>query len=392
MRIGIVLTGVPAYSETFFRNKIKFLQERNGVDVILFADRQIPELRWSLCNIVYGRDDGRSGVLFRVTNLIKIFLTHPDKTSRLFVMNLSSGFSLRENIQSITRSAHIFTHTLDWLHYGFGTMAIGRENVARVMKAKMAVSFRGFDHYIYPLKNPGCYTRIYRTTDKFHVLSEAMKLQLVAAGNEISKIEVITPAIDIEKFNRREPAEKLYDGILKLVTVARLHWTKGLAYTLEGLAILKERGINFRYTIIGEGSERERLMFLAHQFGMSEQVDFCGRKESLDVIEYLRKGEIYIQYSIQEGFCNAALEAQAMGLLCVVSDADGLVENVVHNETGWVIPKRNPHALANQLHAITLMTSEKLDDIRVRARSRIVEDFSLLQQAKKFQDFYKQVE
>ena len=59
--------------------------------------------------------------------------------------------------------------------------------------------------------------------------------------------------------------------------------------------------------------------------------------------------DIYIQPSIQEGFCNSVLEAQAMGLLVIVSDAEGLHENVINNVTGWVVKKRNPILLSEKL-------------------------------------------
>ena len=41
------------------------------------------------------------------------------------------------------------------------------------------------------------------------------------------------------------------------------------------------------------------------------------------------------------------LEAQVMGLLSIVSDANGLPENIIHNYTGWVVPKMAPKLLAN---------------------------------------------
>ena len=88
---------------------------------------------------------------------------------------------------------------------------------------------------------------------------------------------------------------------------------------------------------------------------------------------YDKKGDFYIQYSIQEGFCNAVLEAQAMGLLCIVSDADGLSENVLHNETGWVVPKRNPTLLAQKMiETIDLNDTEK-SKIRENAQCPLFE-------------------
>ena len=73
-----------------------------------------------------------------------------------------------------------------------------------------------------------------------------------------------------------------------------------------------------------------------------------GRKTHDGVKTHLEWADIYIQPSIQQGFCNAVLEAQAMGLLCIVTDADGLSNNVVEGKTGWFVPKRSPNALANQ--------------------------------------------
>ena len=37
MKIGIVLSSIPAYSETFFNSKIKGLQ-KNGFEVVLFIN------------------------------------------------------------------------------------------------------------------------------------------------------------------------------------------------------------------------------------------------------------------------------------------------------------------------------------------------------------------
>jgi colanic acid/amylovoran biosynthesis glycosyltransferase len=45
---------------------------------------------------------------------------------------------------------------------------------------------------------------------------------------------------------------------------------------------------------------------------------------------------------VSEGFCVSAIEAQAMGLPVVCSDADGLGENVVDGETGFVVTRATP--------------------------------------------------
>lgn len=193
----------------------------------------------------------------------------------------------------------ILSQKLDWLHFGFGTMAIGRENVAQAIDAKMAVSFRGFDHYIYPVKNPNCYATLFSKNVKYHVLSEGMRMALENKGILKTEIKVITPAIDVNLF---KTYSKTNSKSINIITVARLHWIKGLENTLEALTILKSRGIVFNYTIIGDGPEYERLVFTAYQLGLEKNVTFAGKLAPDEVKEQLSKATMYIQYSIQEGF------------------------------------------------------------------------------------------
>jgi colanic acid/amylovoran biosynthesis glycosyltransferase len=175
---------------------------------------------------------------------------------------------------------------------------------------------------------------------------------------------------------------------LSILTVARLHWKKGLEYTLEAMAILKQRGVSFEYTIIGTGDELERLLFAAHQLGISEEVRFVGQQTPNAVKDYMIASDIYVQYSIQEGFCNAVLEAQAMGLLCVVSDAEGLAENVMDGITGFVIPKRNPEVLARTIEKLVYLPSHQISDLKKAAIERVKKDFNVSKQQKEFIDFY----
>jgi len=99
--------------------------------------------------------------------------------------------------------------------------------------------------------------------------------------------------------------------------------------------------------------------------------------------------DLYIQPSIQEGFCNAVLEAQAMGLLCVVTNAEGLAENVLNKKTGWVVNKRNSEMIANTISSILKSEDSVLDEIRERSISRISSDFNLDLQREKWKYFYQ---
>ena len=96
----------------------------------------------------------------------------------------------------------------------------------------------------------------------------------------------------------------------------------------------KLESVNFKYTIVGDGDEYERLVLAINQLKLKNKVQLVGFVPHDDIVTFYKKADIYIQYSVEEGFCNAVLEAQSMGVLTIVSDASGLIENVVHGKTG----------------------------------------------------------
>ena len=125
-----------------------------------------------------------------------------------------------------------------------------------------------------------------------------------------------------------------------------------------------------------------------NQLGLSAFVTFKGNIPHNEVIKTMNKYDFYIQYSLQEGFCNAVVEAQAMGLLCIVSDADGLQENVLHNKTGWVVPKRNPLLLSEKIFEVIHLKQEVKIEIRQNAMERAKKEFNLDKQKESFKSFY----
>jgi len=387
--IGIVLSAVPGYSETFFRNKIKGLQD-NGFEVVLFVDYRTADDHKFPCKIVAapGFDKSLLRLLFNsFLVLIKVLFIYPRRSYKLYQLDRRDGIAFNKRIRNIIVNQFLLSRSLDWLHFGFGMLAVNRENVAQAIGAKMAVSFRGFDLYLSPLKHKDCYDSLFTKEVKYHVLSHEMKSDLIDYNISSDMIKVIPPAINIDFFKSENKPKA--DKIVKLVTVARLHWKKGLEYTLDALAYLKKTEIKFHYTIIGDGSEYERLVFAAYQSGIKDHVTFAGKMPQVDVKKHLEHSDMYLQYSIQEGFCNSVIEAQAMGLLCIVSDAEGLSENVLDGKTGWVIPKRQPKLLAEKITDVIEMSNAEKQLIRKQAISRVQKDFNLGKQNGLFLKFYK---
>jgi colanic acid/amylovoran biosynthesis glycosyltransferase len=390
MKVGLVLPGTPTYSETFFCSKIGGLRT-TGAEVIVFAGKKDPHFQ--LAPVLVGPRLHKNILLripFILFGVIRLLVTCPKASAQFYSLEKKAGRGFRTIVENLYLNSHILSQKLDWLHFGFATTALRRENVAKAIGARMAVSLRGYDISLYPLKHKGCYELLWQNADKVHVISNDLKIAARKHGmpKEMA-VEKVTPAIDVELFAATDHKGSTGHLTVKILTVARLHWKKGLEYTLEALAILKKKGVVFAYTIIGEGSEYERLAFAAYQLGLQECVRFAGSMPHKEVKQQMEQADIYLQYSLQEGFCNSVLEAQAMGLLCIVSDAEGLPENVLHEQTGWVVPKRRPDLLADQIKTVLNLPTDIQKTMRQKAITRVREEFNLGKQLEAFVRFYQ---
>ncbi len=388
MNIGIVLSNCPGYSETFFNSKIKGLQE-SGMGVTLFCQKK--DDSFQLCPVVVAPKVSANPILmagYFLKEFIQL-LPYSKRVIRFIALEKKEGSSLLQIVKMLYLNAHLLKSSLDWLHFGFSTLAIGSETVAKSIDAKMAVSFRGFDIAVYPVKHLDCYKKLWKYLDKVHTISNDLLVLAKTHGlPETIPVVKITPAIDVNFFKEEQPNIAPAAKIV-FMTTGRLHWKKGFVPTIEALALLKSSGLNFIYKIIGEGNEYERIAFAAYQLGLQNEVQFLGKLPHNEIKQQLASATIYLQYSIQEGFCNAVLEAQAMGKLCIVSNAEGLSENVLHEQTGWVVPKYSPKALANKIQEVLALSAEEKIRITQTAQKRVKDEFNIEKQQREFIDFYK---
>ena len=389
MKIGIVLSNTPGYSETFFNSKIKGLQA-NGVEVVLFVQSESDD--FSLCRVIKQPKVYKKNPIVQMGLFYWIFISlipFLPKVLRYLKLELKQKISFYRVLKNIYLNSSLLKQDLDWLHFGFATQAIGSELVAKAIGAKMAVSFRGFDINVYPLKHPNCYDLLWQQVDKVHSISIYLLEKAYDYGlNRKVPFKIITPAVVLDEIPNSTIKSTKY---VQLVTIARLSWIKGVDVAIEAMKFLKEKNIAFEYHIIGSGSIKdiERYKFQAYEYNLKEHIKFHGKLSHQETLTFLSKADIYIQPSLNEGFCNAVLEAQAMGKLCVVSDIGGLPENIEDGKTGWLVPKSNPIVLADKILEIINLSDFEKQQISQNAIKRIEKNFTIEQQQKKFVNFYK---
>lgn len=390
--VGLVLFEFPAFSETFFINLIKTLT-KNEFIVIVLANQRYKKFKHSK-DVSFnkkGKDVKALLIFFRMINFFfAVFLT-PKKCIKLFILNKNDNQNIFKNFKSIIYSSYIVRHNLDFINFGFVNVSLGFENVPLAMNAKSIVSMRGFDISVFPLNHSVSYEKIFNKIDVVHSISYDLLKRAYTLGLPQNKAHtIITPAIDTKLFKlsnekKFEVVYSLKNNRIKISSVGRLHWIKNYKDILKSLQILKYKfGVDFTFDIIGVGNEIESLNFLVNELNLSENVNFFGNLSSVQIKKVLEDSDIFIQYSLHEGFCNALIEAQCMGCVVVASNVGAIPENIIDNVTGFLVESQRPDLLAGKLLSIINLDSNHLKDIKLAAMHRVNTEFNLELQAEKF--------
>lgn len=154
--------------------------------------------------------------------------------------------------------------------------------------------------------------------------------------------------------------------------VGRVHPDKGINTLIEALKIMYGRGITTRTLLVGppEGYRVAEALAVA---GLTEHVHVCGRQSPVQ--PYFAQMDVLVLPSLREGFPNVVLEAAAMGIPAIVSDATGVRDSVVPGETGLLFPTSDAAALAETIEKLVVSPALR-ESLGARARSHAVEVYS----------------
>ncbi len=130
-----------------------------------------------------------------------------------------------------------------------------------------------------------------------------------------------------------------------LTFVGRLRHEKGVDVFLQALGQLRDLE-DVHALVVGDGPERSKL----EEAARGQRVHFLGHRDDVD--RWFALADVVVVPSRRETFGRVPLEAMALGRPVVASRVGGLVEAVVDNETGLLVPPEDPTALATKLRTL----------------------------------------
>lgn len=179
---------------------------------------------------------------------------------------------------------------------------------------------------------------------------------------------------------------------LHVVFVGRLSAEKGLDTLVNAWSLVRAMFSDARLIMVGEGPERSNLEAKVKEqqlpLGPGGAVELPGA--SLDVTEWMRRADLFVLPSREEGMSIALLEAMALGIPIVATSIPGNSRLIHDGEHGRLVPPNDSGRLAQ---VIAEQWSNPNGAIRMShaARARVKAEFSIDIVARQHLDLFERI-
>lgn len=391
MKLTFFTMRFPVASETFVLNQVThFIDAGYDVEIISvfpgdLVNRHGAFDEYSLAaKTHYLLPEEKISLTDKLGQRLKLVLPKITKVSLLRSLNVrrygaQSSKLLLPAIVANARQTYVADVFL--VHFGYAGALANKLRELGILKGKQATVFHGADisrrHILDEHKQD--YRNLFQQSELMLPISHLWQNKLIEMGCPPEKIHVTRMGIEPEKFNF-QPRDAFHMP-LRIVSVARLTEKKGLDVAVKASAILKQRGGQFQYTIIGNGDQDQMMRDFIAREEMDDCVTMPGFKPQEEIRQALNEADIFLLPSKtaadgdMEGIPVALMEAMAVGLPVVSTFHSGIPELIENNVSGWLVKEDDAEALAETL----LKLSEGAVDVApvvAAARHKVETEFN----------------
>lgn len=190
------------------------------------------------------------------------------------------------------------------------------------------------------------------------------------------KFSVVRLGVDPEQFKRATSFSGHARCDFSLLCVGRLTPAKGQHLILDALASLRDRGLNARLTLVGDGPDRASLEQHCRRLGLHEQVRFTGALNQDQVRPLYLEHDAFILPSFAEGVPVVLMEAMASGLPCITTRIAGIPELIEHEHSGLLTFASDVSGLCDSIERLA-QDPALCSRLAENARDKVCADFNL---------------
>jgi len=192
-----------------------------------------------------------------------------------------------------------------------------------------------------------------QATHTIYVSEQFLQEHYPTFGKSVGCSDVCMPVMDSNVLCQRLDSIKKIKSIneLTIVTCAAVNVKyKSQADVIKAMALLKKKGFDLRYLMVGGGSQ-ERLRALAQKYGLEDNVRFTGQIPHDEIFSLLDSADICIHPSRQEGLPRAVVEAMSRGLPVLGAKTGGIPELIPDK---YIFDKGDVHRMVQLIETLTI--------------------------------------
>lgn len=215
---------------------------------------------------------------------------------------------------------------------------------------------------------------------RVHAVSSALASQVKKLSGQTAV--KIPNGVEAEYLKQNyQPAElnqslksKLPQTKYLLVSTSRLTEKNNLARTIKAVSLVRSQGLDLGLVIAGSGHLETRLKSLVESLNLSREVKLVGAVNHNQVLSLVKQADAYVRVSLQEGFGISTLEAMAIGVPVISSQAGGLAD-FVSTQTAYVCQAESISSISKQIKlALTSDAKAKVNKAREMVKTKYTWD------------------
>lgn len=209
---------------------------------------------------------------------------------------------------------------------------------------------------------------------------DAHKVQRIYNG--LNQVEIVSKS---NEFSPDKPFQWM------AVTVGELSPRKNVDLLLKSFTTflhtnaIKDAGL---WIVGGKGQYLETLKDLADELKIKDHVFFTGYVEN--PYPYIKQSDVFASCSYNEGISNALLEAMALGIAIITTEAGGTKEVIYHEENGMLFSMNDENALSILLLDL-YQHPAKVKQITQKAKETIQTQFSIKRMTKELESYFNEL-
>jgi glycosyltransferase involved in cell wall biosynthesis len=147
-------------------------------------------------------------------------------------------------------------------------------------------------------------------------------------------------------------------GPCRIASGGSLTEQKGLEYLLEAVGKLREKELDCRVRIVGEGVLRRSLEERIARLGLGDRVELTGVLPNQAFLDLIRDSSCFVLPCVpasdgcMDGIPNVLIESMALGVPVISTTISGIPEIIEDGVTGLLVPPREPVALAEAIRRL----------------------------------------